>query len=66
MTENYTAEKMVISEGKLQELELLLLVFSPKELKEFYQQHSKEILLTTSVDIERNQALQELLRILSN
>jgi hypothetical protein len=65
MMENYTAEKTVIDEGKVQELERLLLLFSPTELKDFYTEHSAQMLLTTSAQIERHQAIKELLEILS-
>lgn len=65
MDVNYAAAKTILDEGKVKELETLLLVFTPSELLEFYTEHSQQMLLTTSANIERHQAVKELLEILN-
>ena len=65
MTEDYTTEDKILNEGKAQNVEKLLLVFPPSELRQFYADHSQQMLLTTSAEIERHEALKELLEILS-
>lgn len=65
MPEITTPKQHILNDKKMRDLESLLLVFPASELKQFYADHSQEMLLTTSSDIERNNALKELLAILS-
>ena len=46
-------------------LNTLLALFPAAELKEFYTRHSPEMLLLTAEDIERNDAITELLTLLA-
>lgn len=50
---------------KNKNLETLLLLFPASELQQFYNEHSQQMLLTTAAQLERHQALQELLAILA-
>lgn len=59
-----TAPKHHLNATAVNELETLLLLFPAAELKSFYDEFSQQMLLTTTTQVERHEALQELLRLL--
>lgn len=58
------AEVVELTNNK--QLSMLLNLIPAKELAVFYEVHSAEMVLLTAEDIERNDAIKEVLRLLSN
>lgn len=65
MEEQLKEEAKKMDQRTIDELNTLLLLFPAKELEAFYNEFSKQMLLTTSTQVERHEALQKLLSILS-
>lgn len=61
-----TTPKHHLSATAVNELETLLLLFPAAELKAFYDEFSQQMLLTTTRQVERHEAMQELLRVLAD
>lgn len=57
-------ESSVLNADKMKKLDKLCAVFPPDELLAFYQKHQLEMMLTTSEDVERSKAVEEMLQTL--
>lgn len=62
-TLNGEATKM--DQQTIDKLNTLLLLFPAKELESFYNEFSQQMLLTTSTQVERHEAIQKLLALLA-
>lgn len=60
-----TTKKNTTTKAQLENLNTLLLLFPAQELQSFYAEYSKQMLLTTTTQIERSQAIEKLLQILA-
>lgn len=55
----------ILNTETLANMETLLALFPPAELQSFYAEFSQQMLLTTTAQLERHQAMQKLLEILA-
>lgn len=54
-----------LNNNKVANIETLLLVFPPHEIRGFYKEFSQQMLLTTTAQVERHEALLKLLDIMA-
>ena len=58
-------QNTTLNERKIKDLDTLLTLFSPEELRQFYQQKQHTMHITTKEDMELKDAIGNLLNIIS-
>lgn len=60
-----TAQEKTLTKTQIENLNTLLLLFPAQELQSFYAEYSKQMLLNTTTQIDRSDAIEKLLHILA-